>query len=55
MAQEKVTRLSQEVQALADGSRTVRDEQQRLQEELQSRAMEETEEAGFGAGIGEGV
>lgn len=55
MAQEEVTRLSQEVQALTDGSGAARNEHQRLQEELQSRAVEEREGGGDGAGIGEGA
>lgn len=55
MAQEEATRLSQEVQALADGSGAARNEHQRLQEELQCRAMEDTEGGGDGVGIGEGA
>lgn len=55
MAQEEATRLSQEVQALADGSGAARNEHQRLQEELQSRAMEDTEGGGDCVGIGEGA
>lgn len=55
MAQEEVTRLSQEVAALADGSGAARNEHQRLQEELHSRTMDETEGGGDGVGIGEGV
>ena len=55
MAQEEVTRLSQEVQALADGSGAARNEHQRLQEELHSRAMEDTEGGEDGTGIGDGA
>lgn len=55
MAQEELTRLSQEVQALADGSGAARNEHQRLQEELHSRAMEDTDGARDGAGVGEGA
>lgn len=47
--------MSQEVQALADGSGAARNEHQRLQEELQTRAMEDTEAGGDGNGIGEGM
>eukprot|EP00903_Cladosiphon_okamuranus_P013669 g12730.t1 len=55
MAQDEVTRLSQEVRALADGSGAARNEHRRLQEELYSRALEDTERAADGAGIGEGM
>lgn len=55
LAREEVSRLSQEVQAHAEGSGAARDEHQRLREELKSRAMEEAEGGGDGGGIGEGA
>lgn len=54
VAQDEVSRLSQEVQALTDGSEAVRDEQQRLHEELKNRAMDDADDEGNGGGIGEG-
>ncbi|CAN0101905.1 unnamed protein product [Scytosiphon promiscuus] len=54
-AQDEVSRLSQEVQTLTNGSGAVRDEQQRLHEELKSRALEDADAQGNGSGIGEGV
>ncbi len=55
IAQNEVSRLSQELQALAEGTGAARNEQQRLQEELKSRAMEDAEGEGDGGGIGEGA
>lgn len=55
LAQEEVSRLSREVQDLADGSGVVRNEHQKLQEELNRRTMEEAEADGAaGSGIGHG-
>lgn len=50
-----MSRLSEEVRALQDGSGAVRNEHQKLQEEFNKRASEEAERSGTGGGIGQGA
>lgn len=54
LAQEEVSRLSHEVQILADGSGAVRNEHHKLQEELNRRTLKEAEGGGDSGGIGQG-
>lgn len=54
LTQEEVSRLTGEVRAMSDGSGALRNEHQRLQEEIIQREKEKAEGEEGGGGIGQG-